>query len=147
MAAVVGALDPRPALVLCSTAVRAQETLELVRDALDTARIVIDESLYAFDPRPIRLRLAQIDDTVRAVLVIGHNPALERLAADLTRKDTGTPARRLREKFPTAALAALDLPVVCWADVGAGLGRPAPALDGRVTAFTRPADLDPVTAG
>ncbi|MQX36204.1 SixA phosphatase family protein [Roseospira navarrensis] len=137
MAAVVAALDPAPGLVLCSTAVRACQTLALVRAGLGNAPVVTDETLYAFDPLPVRLRLAHVDETVQAVMVVGHNPAFERLAVELARGDRGRPARALRSKFPTAALAALDLPVAQWADLG-GATSPKGA---RVVAFTRPADL------
>jgi phosphohistidine phosphatase len=145
MAAVVAALDPPPALVLCSTAVRARQTLDLVRPdgAAGGPPVSVEESLYTFDPLPLRLRLGQVADSVPAVLVIGHNPALERLAGDLCRRDGGKPARRLRQKFPTAALAALDVPVDHWADIAAAA---APA-SARVVAFTRPADLPDVDTG
>lgn len=136
MAAVVAALDPAPGLVLCSTATRARQTLDLVRPALAGVPVEMDESLYTFDPLAVRLRLGQVEDAATAVLVIGHNPALERLAADLSRSDHGKPARRLRNKFPTAALAALDVPVARWRDMASAAPDSA-----RVVAFTRPADL------
>ncbi|MBB4313381.1 SixA phosphatase family protein [Roseospira marina] len=141
MAAVVRHLAPRPDLVLCSTAARARETLDLVRGSLGAGVPVrIEGALYAFDPHAVRRCLAQVDDAAGSVLVVGHNPALECLAAELAPEDTGDPARRLRRKFPTAALATLDVPAARWQDLTG------PHASARIVAFTRPADVESMSA-
>lgn len=138
MAGAVAALMPPPALVLCSTARRAHDTLALVRAALPaTVPVTIDPSLYTFDPLALRQRLTLLDDTVTAVLIVGHNPALERLAIGLARDDGSAPLQALRRKYPTAALASLDLSLPHWADLGER------GAHGRLSAFIRPADLTP----
>ena len=45
----------------------------------------------------------------RPVMVIGHNPGLEDLALALAGDGTEAALRQLRTKFPTAALATLDV--------------------------------------
>jgi phosphohistidine phosphatase len=137
MGAVLEGLSPRPALVLCSTAVRARQTYDLARYGLDgipESAVLIESTLYTFEAPALRRRLQRLDDAVPSVLVIGHNPALEDLARDLTRGDDGSARRRLLRKFHTAALAVLALDVTRWADLAPGRGR--------VADFIRPADLE-----
>lgn len=140
MAEPIRRLAPPPSLILCSTATRATQTLDLVRAALPPdSPIRIEVDLYTFDADVLRHRLAQVDDRHTAVLVIGHNPALELLAGALMHGDSGEAARRLRRKYPTAALVELDLPLERWSRLADADGR---HPGGRVTRFTRPADLD-----
>ena len=139
MGAVLEGLSPRPALVLCSTAVRARQTYDLARHGLadiPASAVLVEPDLYTFEAPALRRRLQRLNDAVPSVLVIGHNPALEDLARDLTRGDDGSARKHLRRKFPTAALAALDLDVSRWADLAPGGER------GRVIEFIRPTDLE-----
>jgi phosphohistidine phosphatase len=109
--------DVRPELVLCSSARRTRETLSIVLPALGpafTARI--DPTLYAFEASRLRDRLAAIDDDIAAVLFVGHNPALHDLASELA--GAGSRLGDLRAKFPTCALAQLDIDLARWLDVG-----------------------------
>jgi phosphohistidine phosphatase len=64
--------------------------------------------------------------------VIGHNPGLEDLAKLLIRNTGAEPARRLHEKFPTAAVAVIVFDGE-WTRLGPGAGE--------VQAFIRPRDL------
>ena len=86
---------------------------------------------------PLCLHLEGLGDDITSVLVIGHNPALELLARTVAAADTGEFMERLRGKFPTAALAELELPIGAWADLGDALDRG----NARLRRFTRPADL------
>ena len=51
---------------------------------------------------------------MNSALLIGHNPGFEQLAAALTREDDKHLRDRVVEKFPTAAMAAIDLPIQHW---------------------------------
>jgi phosphohistidine phosphatase len=124
----------RPDLVLCSSAVRARETLSGVLPGLGASlQIAIEDGLYTFEARAVLDRLREIPDDVASAMVVGHNPAMEvataRLAAD------GDALERVLAKYPTAGLATLDLDVETWSDVATGCGH----LD----AFVTPADLEP----
>jgi phosphohistidine phosphatase len=124
--------DVRPDLVLCSSAVRARETLAGVLPGLGTAlRVSIEDALYTFEARDVLERLRSLPDDAGAVLLIGHNPAIGTLAGRLAA--AGDALERLTTKYPTAALATLDLDVEAWSEVAAGCGY----LD----AFVTPADL------
>jgi phosphohistidine phosphatase len=100
-----------PDLVLCSPARRAVETWEGVAPGVppDTA-VEIDEAIYHAEGDELLARLRDLPSEVGSVLVVGHNPGLQDLAADLV--GFGDPAlrERLLTKFPTGALATLEVP-------------------------------------
>ena len=98
-------------VVLCSSAVRTVATLEGVRAALpEHARVIIDDELYGAGGQTWFERCQLVGDDVAGVMVIGHNPGLERLVHDLA--PTGEPAALdlLTRGFPTGALAELAVP-------------------------------------
>jgi phosphohistidine phosphatase len=102
---------PNIELVLCSSAMRTVATLDGVRAALpDHVEVTIDDQLYGAGGQTWFERCRQVGDDVEAVLVIGHNPGLERLVHDLA--PTGEPTARevLARGFPTGALAELIIP-------------------------------------
>jgi phosphohistidine phosphatase len=132
VAAYMDANGIRPDLVLCSPALRTRQTLELVRGALGTHSDVRHEpALYGADEQELLEVVRGLPDAARSALVIGHNPGLQRFALELARSGDGL--ERLREKMPTAALAALDLDAERWVDV-------TPA-SGVLTGYVVPADL------
>jgi phosphohistidine phosphatase len=112
--------DP-PSLALCSSARRAQDTLEPLRQRLDVTVETVRE-LYLADPDTLLAQLAKIDDREANVLVIGHNPGLHELALRLTAGGDGAARARLREGFPTAALAVLELDIERWDEIRPGCG-------------------------
>jgi phosphohistidine phosphatase len=98
-------LGSEPELVLCSSAVRTRETLELVQPAVGAATVVVEEGLYAATCNQLLTRVRLVPDSVASVMLIGHNPGLHELA--LTLAGAGDELERLEAKFPTAALATL----------------------------------------
>ena len=107
----------RPALILCSSAKRTRETLDLIADALGHVPIQIEPGLYLADPATLLARLRQIPANVPSVMVIAHNPGLQELATELAgAPGAATPEDRtqLQRKFPTAALARFRLKIADW---------------------------------
>jgi phosphohistidine phosphatase len=98
-------LDFEPELVLCSSAVRTRETLELVRPALGNSKVLFEDALYGASSDELLGRIRVVPDVVGSVVLIGHNPGLEQLALLLA--SSGHERRGLETKFPTAALATL----------------------------------------
>ncbi|HUJ67626.1 MAG TPA: phosphohistidine phosphatase SixA [Acidimicrobiales bacterium] len=95
-------------LVLCSSAVRARQTLEIVAPAVGRERAVsVEEGLYTADAAALLRRLRAIDKEVAAVLLIGHNPAMYDLAVYLAGDGEAGAIEAMSEKFPTGALATL----------------------------------------
>ena len=103
-----------PELVLCSSAARTRETLELLRPALGGATVVVEDELYGASADRLLARVRLVPDEVGSVLVIGHNPGLHELALALA--SAGDELERLEQKFPTAALATLE-PAQPWSRV------------------------------
>ncbi len=94
-----------PALVLCSSAVRARQTLEAIMPALGSPEVVIDDRLYGASSGQLLERLREVPDDTASVLLIGHQPAIQELALALA--GDGAELASVRAKFPTAALATL----------------------------------------
>jgi phosphohistidine phosphatase len=62
-------------------------------------------------------------DAVRRILIVGHNPGLERLALALAAEAVEAELARMHAKFPTAALAAISFDARRWRDIDPGTGR------------------------
>ena len=136
MADHLAAATPPPALVLCSTALRARDTLEPLRERLPPDTDVrIEGDLYGASAAGLLARLRGVDEATGAVLVVGHNPGLEDLARGLAGAGDAGLIARLHAKFPTGALATVSFSGP-WTELGSG-----PA---RLEAYVVPADLSPV---
>jgi phosphohistidine phosphatase len=107
-----------PALVLCSSARRARETLEGVNP---TGERLIEPELYESDAGDLLGRLHRIADDVPSVMLIGHNPALQvlilRLAGAAGQTNGESDLDRVRRKFPTGGLATLEFDCA-WSELG-----------------------------
>lgn len=110
-----------PELTLCSTATRTRETWKLLVPELpERPRTVYDRRIYEASPGELIALLNDVDDAVREVLLIGHNPGIHGLAGVLTeREENGARARMDREGFPPAAFARLTV-AGGWAGVEPG---------------------------
>jgi phosphohistidine phosphatase len=96
-----------PQLVLCSPSRRTRQTLKRIAPALaESADVQIRSELYAASAADLLEVLRELPDEVESVMLIGHNPGLEDLAVSLG--GDGREIARVREKFPTAALATLE---------------------------------------
>jgi len=108
-----------PELVLCSSATRTRQTLDRIRPALDAdAFVEVEADLYGADADSLLRRLRRVPDTTGSVLVIGHNPGMQDLALELS--NGGAALGRVRETFPTCALATVEVPAERWADIEPG---------------------------
>ena len=130
-----------PQLVLCSTARRTIETLDLIKPILPPATVIrYEDPLYLAEPEKLLERVRWIENQFGQAMMVGHNPGTELLAATLSApgKTAAEKARRalLREKYPTAALAVLRFQIEDWREVGRGVGD--------LVDFVRPKDLDGV---
>jgi phosphohistidine phosphatase len=118
IAAVIEARAFRPERILCSSSRRTRETLAPILPRLEAGiDVVIDRDLYLAPPERILERIAGVDDRVRTLLVVGHNPGMADLAAILARGGEGDALARMRRKFPTSGLAAIQSDAACWRDL------------------------------
>ena len=120
-------------VVLCSSARRTRQTLDLLGDAIPTdCDVQVDDELYGAPADELLERLRALPDGVHRAMLIGHNPAVQELALLLS--SSGDRMDRMARKFPTAALATLDTATDHWSDLAAG--------SATLTEFVRPKDLD-----
>jgi len=105
--AAIGALD----LVLCSSAARTRETMDLIlADYRVRPRCVIEDELYAASPEKLMKRLRRLDEDDLNVLLIGHNPGIHQLAVTLADANSTGLRALVSGKFPTAARASFTVP-------------------------------------
>lgn len=118
----LAAIGATPDLLVSSPAVRARETAELLAPAAGYAGdIRWEESIYAASAGELMSLLRQLPDEAGHVLLVGHNPGFEDLAARLIGADAYGMASGLR--LPTAAAAHLALQVDTWNAVQANTGQ------------------------
>jgi phosphohistidine phosphatase len=118
---------PPPDLVLCSTATRTRQTLQLLELGAG-AQVRFEDELYGAGAAGLLARLKAVPATVGTVLLVGHNPGIEDLTRMLDRDGlTSVP------KFPTAALAVLGFDIGAWNELDPGTGH--------VVGFFTPRDL------
>lgn len=121
-----------PDIVVCSTAVRARQTWELLAvrlAALPVAqpRVEFESRLYHCPPATFGEVLSELASSVEMALLIGHNPGLEDWLLQLLGRN---------EIFPTAALAHLLFECDDWSDVA----QKSPGV--RLAHIWRPRELD-----
>jgi len=115
----VAASDVRPAVVLCSSSLRTRETLAAILPALgDALEVRIERALYGAGAARLLERLRRVPDGASSAMLIGHNPGIQDLALGLA--TTGPALAALREKFPTGALATVEIEVERWRDLADG---------------------------
>jgi phosphohistidine phosphatase len=99
-----------PDVIISSDAVRARLTAAAVAEAAKyPGEIRLEPRLYAASVDNILAVLRTAKGlNVKTVMIVGHNPGLEELVAQLT----GEP-----QELPTAALAQIVLPIERWRDL------------------------------
>jgi phosphohistidine phosphatase len=115
--------QPRPELVLCSPARRTRDTLALVAELIGEPRTFFPASLYLATQETLLASIGATNDTVRHLMLVGHNPGLHALATTLIGPDESPAAKSLNAKFPTAGLAVIIFQVEAWRDIVPGAGQ------------------------
>jgi phosphohistidine phosphatase len=112
-----------PDLVLCSSARRTRDTLTLVLPELKIEpKVVYEDRLYHPSPAELLQRVREIPPGASRVMIVGHNPELHSFALDLVGAGPKHFRDRLREKFPTAALAVINFPSGLWSSIAVNSG-------------------------
>jgi len=122
-------------LVLASTAARVRETIDGVQEKYEfDAPIQFEQGIYLASAGTLLALVRELPDSIGAPLIVGHNPGLERLLVELTHDDSDGHRQRIATKYPTGALAVIELPVKRWVDVVPG--------SGEIVELILPKDLD-----
>ena len=129
-----------PDLVLCSSAARTRQTLDLTLGAMRaTPETRFEDRLYSDGPETVVELLKTAPDNRASVMVVGHNPAIAECALLLAVPGAAGLRTAISSKFPTAGLAVLDFPVDEWAGVEAGTAELKSFVKPRALAQARPA--------
>ncbi len=136
--------DYVPEAVLCSTALRTRETLDLLLAAWrKRPEMRFERLLYLADWPVLLANLKKAPPRATPLLLVGHNPGIEQLAIALADqpKDARARARlqRLTQKFPTAALAVFDFEITSWRNLRPG--------SGQLVDYARPKDIVQESSG
>jgi phosphohistidine phosphatase len=123
-----------PELVLCSSARRTRDTLDLVLPELRVEpKIVYVDALYHASPEEMLEMLHGIQPGANRVMLVGHNPEIQAFALDLVGSGPKHFRDRLRTKYPTAGLAVINFV--------SGLWKSASVNSGTLNLFLSPRDL------
>lgn len=124
-----------PDRVLCSSALRAQQTWAEVSAAFaPKPPMETLEALYDFGDGDTLLDIIRAQGgATPSLMLVCHNPAIEGLALTLSATGDATARRRIQEKFPTGALAMIAFESSTWAEAG--------QTPGELVAFLRPRDI------
>ena len=118
--------------VVASPARRVIETIEEVELSFGALSPVYDERVYLAPLAALVELVRETADASERLLLVGHNPGMERLALLLSRG--GALHDELALKYPTGALAEIAFPIDHWRDVAES--------GGTLSRFLRPSDLE-----
>ncbi len=113
-----------PEKVLCSTATRAQETIERVMSAGELSWSITNESgLYGAGADRILSLIREQSDDCSSLLLVGHNPGFQDLVIGLSgaEAEAGT-LDRVTRKLPTGAFAEITFEEDSFRRIGLGTG-------------------------
>jgi len=134
MASYLVAEDLLPEHILCSVAQRTRETLAHLVPALDhSCQVELRKDLYLQNEGNYLSIVRAFGGSVRNLLIIGHNPAIEDTAQQLIGAGDKTSINALETKYPSGALTVIDFEVDSWGDIARS--------GGRLERFVKPRDL------
>ena len=109
--------------VLCSSAARARQTLELLKlgDQLNPDRVEIADRFYNAGGDTLINAVRELPDDCHVALLIGHAPGAPGLVHQMTDPATSRPeaVSAIESRFPAAALAQLEFEGD-WSEIDAG---------------------------
>jgi phosphohistidine phosphatase len=108
--------------VLCSSAARARQTLELLKlDRLEQDRVEIADLFYNAGGDTLLNAVRDLPDDCQVVLLVGHAPGAPALVHELTDPATSnqTAVAEIESRFPAAAIARLEF-AGDWSQVETG---------------------------
>jgi phosphohistidine phosphatase len=111
----------RPQLVVCSSAVRARETLSGVLEGLGDPEVWTEVTLYAASAETLLERVRVLPDEAEEAMLVGHNPGLAAVLLQLA--EPGELRDRAEAKVPTGALATLEADIASWSELEPGRAR------------------------
>lgn len=103
-----------PELIACSTALRTQQTLEIICPG---ASADFPEDFYNAAPGDLMDYIQKADNAKKSILVVNHNPTIHKLAFMLAGDGNENDLQSLSMGYQPCTLSVLDCPVERWADL------------------------------
>ena len=105
-----------PDLIVSSPAKRALTTAKIVVAEIGypEKQIVTNEAIYEAGSSSFLRLIQQIDDSVKELMLFGHNPGFTVLAEELCRK--------VFDNVPTCGIVCVDFDVISWKEIDYGKG-------------------------
>jgi phosphohistidine phosphatase len=122
----------RPDVVVCSSAVRARETLAPISEQIKPPKVLLEKGIYESSQQKLWKHIWALPENADCVLLIGHNPALHDFARSLADAASRPRLPPVVGKFPTGAMATFRFDGT-WKEL-----RPNTAT---LAAFTTPKDI------
>ena len=113
-----------PEKILCSSAVRARQTAELVVKELgcDLSLIKLKKKLYNIGRHGLSDKISKTDDSINTLLVVGHNPVMAALSREI--------ADSHLHGMPAGGITGFKFDIKCWKEF--------PGMIGELLFFTYP---------
>ncbi len=118
-----------PDLIICSTALRAKQTLELILKELNkNIKVIYDKKIYDEDAKTIFKLISKTDNLINTLMIVGHNPDITHILE-----------LAIREEFPydnfsTSGLAIIKFNINSWDEIN--------LHKGELISFTTPKSLE-----
>jgi phosphohistidine phosphatase len=107
--AIIQARELFPELILTSPALRARQTIEMIREKSDyIGEILAIEGLYHADRSGLLDIIGHLPDNLQRVMIVAHSPGLKQVLTLLTGWE---------KSLPAAGLAYLAIPIRTWREV------------------------------
>ena len=107
-----------PDTILCSTAARVRETIELMHAALHSLPLpAFHRTLYHAAPGALHDHARRLPDACARALMIGHEPGLSRYAERLGGATAPAKCQRAYAHYPTAAITVFRSEIVSWREL------------------------------
>lgn len=101
--------DLVPDVIVCSTAVRARQTVEYLLETLPfEGQVHYTRELYHAGTESFLEEIEKLDARFERAMLVGHNPGMEDVVEDLTGEWV---------RMPTAAVALIDFEVDQWGEI------------------------------
>jgi phosphohistidine phosphatase len=121
-----------PDQILCSSAVRAQQTCDLVCEGLGgEIHVDFEDELYLAEASRLMAFATGADEIGKSLLLIAHNPGMASLAFAMAGQNSAPPAKLT--DFPTTALACFIFDCNYWTELD--------PTKAKLTHFVTPKDL------
>lgn len=103
--------------VLCSTAVRTRQTLASLEQHNNYPKIEFSDRLYGGSVGDVLACIHDVQDTVKRILIIGHEPGIPQTLRFLSSPDTMNIVGWNGGSYPVCTLSMIETDAKKWADI------------------------------